>query len=74
MATADEEAGGKWGVDWLFEHHPDWMKAEYVINEGGGVGLAMGQKNVYTCQTAGEGPLLVEADLSRKAGARVDSP
>ena len=55
MATADEEAGGKWGVDWLFERHPDWMKAEYVINEGGGVGLAMGEKNVYTCQTAEKG-------------------
>jgi acetylornithine deacetylase/succinyl-diaminopimelate desuccinylase-like protein len=55
MATADEEAGGRWGVDWLFEHHPDWMKADYVINEGGGVGLAMGNRNVYTCQTAEKG-------------------
>ena len=55
MATADEEAGGKWGVDWLFEHHPEWMKAEYVINEGGGIGMAMERKNVYTCQTAEKG-------------------
>ena len=68
MATADEEAGGKWGVDWLFEHHPDWMKAEYVINEGGGVGLAMGQKNVYTCQTAEKGLCWLKLTFRGKPG------
>jgi acetylornithine deacetylase/succinyl-diaminopimelate desuccinylase-like protein len=55
MATADEETGGKWGVGWLFENHPELMKAEYVINEGGGVGMIVGRKNVYTCQTAEKG-------------------
>ena len=55
MATADEETGGKWGVGWLFQNHPDLMKAEYVINEGGGVGMVVGQKNVYSCQTAEKG-------------------
>jgi acetylornithine deacetylase/succinyl-diaminopimelate desuccinylase-like protein len=55
MATADEETGGKWGVGWLFENHPDLMKAEYVINEGGGVGMVVGEKNIYTCQTAEKG-------------------
>jgi acetylornithine deacetylase/succinyl-diaminopimelate desuccinylase-like protein len=68
MATADEEAGGKWGVDWLFEHHPDWMKAEYVVNEGGGVGLAMGQKNVYTCQTAEKGLCWLKLTFRGKPG------
>jgi len=55
MATADEEAGGKWGVDWLFQNHPEWMKAGFVINEGGGLGMVMGEKHVYTCQTAEKG-------------------
>lgn len=55
MATADEETGGKWGVGWLFQNHADLMKAEYVINEGGGVGMVVGQKNVYSCQTAEKG-------------------
>ena len=55
MATADEEAGGKWGVGWLFQNHPELMKAEYVINEGGGVGMMVGGKSVYTCQTAEKG-------------------
>lgn len=55
MATADEETGGKWGVEWLFQNHPDLMKAGFVINEGGGVGMKVGTKNVYTCQTAEKG-------------------
>ena len=55
MATADEETGGKWGVGWLFQNHPEMMKAEYVINEGGGVGMVVGQRHVYSCQTAEKG-------------------
>ena len=55
MATADEETGGKWGVGWLFENHPEMMRAEFVINEGGGLGMVVGQRHVYTCQTAEKG-------------------
>jgi acetylornithine deacetylase/succinyl-diaminopimelate desuccinylase-like protein len=35
MALADEEAGGKWGIEWMERHHPELLDAEYVINEGG---------------------------------------
>lgn len=55
MATADEETGGKWGVGWLFQTQPEMMKAGYVINEGGGVGMVVGKRNVYTCQTVEKG-------------------
>lgn len=68
MATADEEAGGKWGVDWLFEQHPDWMRAAYVINEGGGLGLALGGKNAYTCQTAEKGLCWLKLTFRGKPG------
>ena len=37
MATADEEAGGFFGVGWLVEHRPELFEGVgYVINEGGG--------------------------------------
>ena len=37
MATADEEAGGFFGVGWLVEHRPAVFDGVgYVINEGGG--------------------------------------
>jgi acetylornithine deacetylase/succinyl-diaminopimelate desuccinylase-like protein len=35
IATADEEAGGEWGMGWLVEKHPELLDAEFAINEGG---------------------------------------
>jgi acetylornithine deacetylase/succinyl-diaminopimelate desuccinylase-like protein len=36
LATADEEAGGHYGVGWLIEKHPEiFSNAGLVINEGG---------------------------------------
>ena len=35
MALADEEAGGRWGIEWIEKHHPELLHADYVINEGG---------------------------------------
>jgi len=68
LATADEETGGKWGVGWLFQNHPQLMKAEYVINEGGGIGMAVGQRNVYTCQTAEKGICWLKLTFRGKPG------
>jgi len=37
LATADEEAGGMYGVGWLIKNHPEIFKdAGLLINEGGG--------------------------------------
>ena len=37
MATADEEAGGFFGVGWLVKHRPEiFRNVGFVINEGGG--------------------------------------
>ena len=35
-ATADEEKGGEAGAGWLVRNHPEKIRADYVINEGGG--------------------------------------
>ncbi len=35
FATADEETGGGWGVDWAVENIPSLGEAEYALNEGG---------------------------------------
>ncbi len=34
-ATADEETGVRCGARWLFEHHPELARADFVVNEGG---------------------------------------
>jgi acetylornithine deacetylase/succinyl-diaminopimelate desuccinylase-like protein len=68
LATADEETGGKSGVGWLFENHPDLMKGEYVINEGGGVGMVVGERHVYSCQTAEKGICWLKLTFKGKPG------
>jgi acetylornithine deacetylase/succinyl-diaminopimelate desuccinylase-like protein len=68
LATADEEAGGKWGVAWLFQNHSERMKAGFVINEGGGLGMRMGGRHVYTCQTAEKGICWVKLTFRGKPG------
>jgi acetylornithine deacetylase/succinyl-diaminopimelate desuccinylase-like protein len=56
-ATADEEKGGLAGAGWLVKNYPDEVMADYVINEGGGLAVSAGQKNVYTVNTAEKGLL-----------------
>ncbi len=55
MANADEEAGGHFGAKWMVEHHPDLIRAEYGINEGGGFGTTILGKRIYGIQTAEKG-------------------
>jgi acetylornithine deacetylase/succinyl-diaminopimelate desuccinylase-like protein len=35
-ATADEEAGAGFGLEWLCDEHPDAVRCDFAINEGGG--------------------------------------
>jgi acetylornithine deacetylase/succinyl-diaminopimelate desuccinylase-like protein len=35
-ATADEEAGAGFGLEWLCEEHPDAVRCDFAVNEGGG--------------------------------------
>ena len=54
IATADEEVGGQDGVGlvWLCSEHPDAVRCDYAINEGGGDRLVLGGTPVYLCATA----------------------
>jgi len=54
-ATADEETGGTAGVGWLVKNHPDKIRADYVVNEGGGHSIPLKGKHIFTVQTAEKG-------------------
>ena len=54
-AFADEEAGGKLGADWVWNHHRELIDAEYAINEGGGSPFDIGGASFYTCQVGEKG-------------------
>jgi acetylornithine deacetylase/succinyl-diaminopimelate desuccinylase-like protein len=52
-ATADEEVGEDFGVSWLCREHPDAVRAEYCVNEGGGDRVDFGGGRIfYLCSTA----------------------
>ncbi|CAN5488042.1 M20/M25/M40 family metallo-hydrolase [soil metagenome] len=36
FGVADEEAGGTWGAEWMFEHHPEVIESDFVLTELGG--------------------------------------
>ncbi|MBI4596001.1 MAG: M20/M25/M40 family metallo-hydrolase [Candidatus Tectomicrobia bacterium] len=36
IASADEESGGKYGLEWLSKHEPTLLQADLALNEGGG--------------------------------------
>jgi acetylornithine deacetylase/succinyl-diaminopimelate desuccinylase-like protein len=57
LVVADEEVGGAGGDDgfglrWLVQAHPEAVRCDYAINEGGGERLVLGGKPVYVCATA----------------------
>jgi acetylornithine deacetylase/succinyl-diaminopimelate desuccinylase-like protein len=51
-ATADEEVGTGFGAQWLCEAHPDAVRADYCVNEGGGDRVELGGRAYYFCSTA----------------------
>ncbi len=54
-ATADEEVGGKYGAGFLVKRHPDLIRAEYAINEGGATCIELEGKSFFVCSTAEKG-------------------
>jgi acetylornithine deacetylase/succinyl-diaminopimelate desuccinylase-like protein len=51
-ATADEEVGDAFGLEWLCHAHPDAVRCDYAINEGGGDRVQLGGSTFYACTTA----------------------
>jgi acetylornithine deacetylase/succinyl-diaminopimelate desuccinylase-like protein len=53
VVVADEETGGSQGAEWLTETHPDKVRCDYLVNEGGGGILEYGGRRLY-CLGCGE--------------------
>jgi acetylornithine deacetylase/succinyl-diaminopimelate desuccinylase-like protein len=51
-ACADEEVGDDFGLSWLCREHPEAVRADYCINEGGGDRVEVNGRTVYLCSTA----------------------
>jgi acetylornithine deacetylase/succinyl-diaminopimelate desuccinylase-like protein len=66
LAAADEETGGKWGIQWAMENVSSLKKSEFALNEGGYIILnetgapdayeiSSGQKVVFQLQLKAKG-------------------
>jgi acetylornithine deacetylase/succinyl-diaminopimelate desuccinylase-like protein len=51
VASADEEVGVDVGLQWLVRAHPEAVRAEYSLNEGGGDRVVF-REPLYLCSTA----------------------
>ena len=52
VAAADEEVGDGFGLQWLVDEHPDAVRADFSVNEGGGDRVELGGSVLYLCSTA----------------------
>ena len=43
VANSDEEQGGDFGMGWLIANHPELIKAEFALNEGGRTRIVNGK-------------------------------
>ena len=52
IAGADEEVGESYGLAWLCEQHPEAVRVDFAVNEGGGERVEAGGKPHYLCAVA----------------------
>ncbi len=64
LAAADEESGGRWGAGWVADNYPEKVRADFAINEGGGVPIHTPSGVIYPIHTGEKGRL--EARLMKK--------
>src|SRR5919202_1502598 len=57
LAAADEESGGRWGAGWVADNHPDKVRADFAINEGGGNPIHTPRGLIYPICTGEKGRL-----------------
>jgi acetylornithine deacetylase/succinyl-diaminopimelate desuccinylase-like protein len=55
VVTADEERGAEIGAHWLCERHPEKVRADMVVNEGGGPWFELGGRRYYTLAVGEKG-------------------
>lgn len=68
--TADEEAGGYWGAQWLVDHHPELFEGcTEAVGEVGGFSLTVpDDRRLYLIETAEKGIGWMRLTASGRAG------
>jgi len=56
VANSDEEQSGEWGMGWLIAKHPELIRAEFALNEGGRVRIVGGRRLYVAVQNTEKVP------------------
>jgi acetylornithine deacetylase/succinyl-diaminopimelate desuccinylase-like protein len=59
VANSDEEQSGEWGMGWLLANHPELIRAEIALNEGGRVRIVGGRRLYVAVQNTEKVPHLL---------------
>jgi acetylornithine deacetylase/succinyl-diaminopimelate desuccinylase-like protein len=68
VITADEEVGGGLGAQWLCEQHPDKVRSDFVVNEGGGEMFELAGRRLYTLSVGEKGIFRMRVKVNGRAG------
>jgi acetylornithine deacetylase/succinyl-diaminopimelate desuccinylase-like protein len=68
VLTADEEAGGGLGARWLCEQHPEKVRSDFVVNEGGGELIEHRGRRLYTLSVGEKGIFRIRLRTRGEAG------
>jgi acetylornithine deacetylase/succinyl-diaminopimelate desuccinylase-like protein len=68
IVTADEEAGATHGAKWLCEQHPEKVRCDLVVNEGGGDSFEFEGRRLYSVGVAEKGVFRFTVSTAGRAG------
>jgi acetylornithine deacetylase/succinyl-diaminopimelate desuccinylase-like protein len=68
VLTADEEAGGGLGAQWVCEQHPDKVRSDFVVNEGGGATVELHGRRLYLLSVGEKGIFRMRLRTRGQAG------
>ena len=68
VLTADEEAGAEHGAQWLCTRHADKVRADVIVNEGGGASFEFRGRRVYPVCVAEKGVFRFTLTAHGRAG------
>jgi acetylornithine deacetylase/succinyl-diaminopimelate desuccinylase-like protein len=68
LAAADEEAGGRYGIAWLAEQHPEEVRADWALNEGGGMPVETPEGLAYLISLGEKGRMEARFGFSGRSG------
>jgi acetylornithine deacetylase/succinyl-diaminopimelate desuccinylase-like protein len=68
IVTADEETGAEKGAQWLCDQHPEKVRSDLVVNEGGGMSFELGGRRFYTLCVGEKGVFRFELRARGRAG------